>query len=216
MNELVTNLIVTTPPASEPVTLADARLHCRVEISDDDALISALITAAREYCEKEVRRAFITRSYQLRMTRFPYSVPIAYYPFYTLERMPNQLFGTIELPRPPLISVDAVKYIDANGTLQTLDPTLYQVESGGVCQGLITPAYGLLFPVTRYEMGAVQVNFTAGYSDPTQIPSSLKAAMKLCIGHWYRNREAVSEGSFAEVPMAVPALLSSLEWGFYG
>jgi uncharacterized phiE125 gp8 family phage protein len=216
MNELVQNLVITSPPAVEPVTLDEAKLHCRVEISADDALISSLVVAARQYCEKEIRRSFVTRSYQLRLNRFPYTFPVAFYPFYTLERLPNQLYGTVSLPRPPLIAVQSIIYVDVNGTPQTLNPSQYQVDAGGVSQGVITPAYGLIFPATRYQLDAVLVNYTAGYGDNTAVPDAIKAAIKLCVGHWYRNREAVSEGSFAEVPLAVPALLSAFDWGFYG
>ncbi len=35
----------------DPISLADAKLFLRVDISDDDALITSLITVAREYCE---------------------------------------------------------------------------------------------------------------------------------------------------------------------
>ena len=38
-------LELATPPASEPVTLAEAKAHLRLEIDDDDALVAGLITA---------------------------------------------------------------------------------------------------------------------------------------------------------------------------
>ena len=37
-----------TPPAAEPVTLEMARLHTRAEAVEDDALLTVLITAARQ------------------------------------------------------------------------------------------------------------------------------------------------------------------------
>lgn len=38
--------ILLTPPTSLPVTLADAKLHCRIDGADDDTLLSGLIAAA--------------------------------------------------------------------------------------------------------------------------------------------------------------------------
>lgn len=217
MNEFIQNFVLTSPPAQEPITLAQAKVQCRVDVSDttEDDFISGLITAAREYVETRVRRTYVSRSYQLRMNRFPYLFPASYYPFYTLERLPNQLWGKIELPKPPLISVDFITYVDNNGDTQTLDPSQYQVDVGGYLPGYITPAYGLTFPSTRYQMDAVIVDYTAGFSDPTTIPRGVCQAIGMCVGHWFRNREAVSEGSFTEVPMAVDALLSSQLWGSY-
>ena len=46
-----------TPPAVEPVTVAEAKAHLRVDISDDDTYIGTLITAAREWCEEYLDRS---------------------------------------------------------------------------------------------------------------------------------------------------------------
>ena len=81
MSEFVQNLATTAPPAEEPVSLALAKQHCRVEISDDDNLFSGLIAAGRDFAEKATRRAFVQRTYELRMGRFPHALPASSYPF---------------------------------------------------------------------------------------------------------------------------------------
>ena len=45
---------------AEPVTLEEARLHLRVDHTDEDALIGSLIIAARELAEHETGRVFST------------------------------------------------------------------------------------------------------------------------------------------------------------
>jgi len=51
-------------PALEPVTLDEAKLHLRVDGSGEDALITALITAARQAAEVYTRRAFVTQTWR--------------------------------------------------------------------------------------------------------------------------------------------------------
>jgi uncharacterized phiE125 gp8 family phage protein len=217
MSLFIQNWAVTSPPAVEPLSLSEAKLHCKVDITDDDDLITDLITAAREWVEKETRRAYINRSYQLRLNLFPDMFAATFYSFYSLERLPNQRAGIIELPRPPLISVDSIQYVDLTGTLQTLNPSQYIVDGGGACVGTISPAYGLVFPATRLTTNAVLINYTAGLGpDATTVPRRVKAAMKLMIGLWYRKREAAVEKPLTEMPMAVQALLSGEMWGSYG
>jgi len=65
------SLTIVTPPAEEPVTLTEAKNHLRVDLSDDDSLISALIVAAREHAEAITRRAFITQTLKLSLDAFP-------------------------------------------------------------------------------------------------------------------------------------------------
>ena len=213
----IQNLTVTSSPAVEPVSLAEAKLHLKVDYTDDDDLISTLITAAREWVEKETRRAYINRSYKLELSRFPDMFAATYYTMYSLEKLPNMRSGVIELPRPPLVSVASVQYVDPSGTLQTLSPSLYLVNSGGVCVGAISPAVGTVFPSTQVTPSAVIINFTAGMgTDSTTVPSCVKAAIKLMVGLWYRQREAASETELREAPMTVQALLSTQIWGQYG
>src|SRR3954463_8761749 len=57
--------ILLTPPAVEPVTLADAKAYLRVDNDDDDAVISALIAGARSHIEAQTRRALITQTWRL-------------------------------------------------------------------------------------------------------------------------------------------------------
>lgn len=47
---------------TEPVTLQEAKDWCKIDVSDDDALINALITAARIMCENYANLSFIKRT----------------------------------------------------------------------------------------------------------------------------------------------------------
>lgn len=57
--------ILLTPPASEPLSVADAKSYLRVEHEDDDAIIAALIASARHHVEALTRTGLITQTWRL-------------------------------------------------------------------------------------------------------------------------------------------------------
>src|SRR5690348_16556758 len=95
-------------PATEPVSLAEAKAHLRVTASDEDALISALIIAAREAAEHELGRALITQTWEKTLDLFP---------------------DAIELTNPPVQSVASVQYLDIDGVEQTLSSVSYTLDN---------------------------------------------------------------------------------------
>lgn len=76
-----------TPPAIEPITLEEAKLHLRVDGTEENSLISALITAARQKAEEYTRRAFITQTWELAL---------------------DSASGKVYLPRPPVQTIDEI------------------------------------------------------------------------------------------------------------
>ena len=182
---------VVTPPAVEPVSLVEAKLHLRVDISDDDNLITALIETAREMVEGIGRRAMITQVWNYILDEFPSS-------------------DEIVLPMPPLQSVASIKYKDTAGDESTFSSDDYIVNTDTE-PGKVVLAYGASWPSTSlYPTGAITVQFTAGFGDAsTDVPEKYRQAMLLLIGHWYENREAIATTGAVpkEIPMGVNALL---------
>lgn len=178
------------PPADEPVSVAEAKVHIRFEEDSEDALIGRLIKAAREYAERHQNRTFITRRWRLSLERFPSG-------------------RTIYLPRPPLQSVEAITYMLADGTMETLDPTLYVVDTESE-PGAVHLLPGVSWPGAPLGPGMpVRVDFKAGYGDPASGPGSVVQAMLLLVAHWFENREAVTVGVTSQpVAFAVEALLN--------
>ena len=183
--------LVTAPTAEEPLTLTAAKLHLRVSTDDEDSLITSLIVAARETFETRTGRKVSSQTWDLKLDAFP--------------------CNEIELPFPPVTSVTSVTYTDANGISQTWSSTLYTTSlPAGPQAGLacLYPIYGEIFPATRWVKNAVTVRFVCGYGTTNNpLPDAVLAGMKLLIGHWFENREAVIVGSTVEeLPMAVDAL----------
>lgn len=165
---------VVTPPGAEPITLADARTHCRVLATGsppthpDDGLLTAQIAAARDHAERWIGYGIVTQGMRATLDCFP---------------------SRIDLPGVNVI-VTAVKYTDDAGAEQTVAPATYVVDaSGGGARIVCVP--GSTWPTPRAQLGAVRVEFTAGY-DADKVPASITAALKLLVGDMYENREAVT------------------------
>ena len=189
----------TTSPATEPITLAEAKKHVEVAlaVTDHDTHLSdMLIPAARERAETYTGRAWITQTWTLTLDRFP--------------------AWTIPLPRPPLVSVTSITYVDGDGDTQTLSSSLYRVSTntGGGAPGRITPAYGEVWPTIRNLTDAVTIVYVAGYGAASSVPRAAKQAILLTVGNWFANREPVVVGvSASEVPQNAKWLLDSLRAG---
>lgn len=200
-------LNLVTAPTAEPVTLADAKLHLRVNVSDDDALITDALIAGRERVELETGRQLITATWELWMDGFPGQPSSGIdggmgYGAWGFDSLASARWldwnlwwknQFIDMPLAPLQSVASIKYIDASGVQQTWDPTQYQVDAPvgpRASRGRIKPAYGVSWPVTRDQMDSVIVQFTAGYgAAATAVPSMLRRAILLIAGDFYENRE---------------------------
>lgn len=188
-------LSLVTGPAIEPVSLADAKTHLRVEVDDENALIQTLISAARQWVETFTHRALITQTWDLKLDGF--------------------LCGSddaIELPLAPASSVTSIAYVDSNGDTQTWASANYTTDlpSGPKAQrGRIVPAYSMFYPSTRDVVNAVTVRFVAGYgSTAASVPQPIVAAIKLMVAHWYAQREPVNIGNLVTpIPMATESLL---------
>lgn len=172
-------ILRTVDPASEPLSTAEVKTHLRIEFSDDDTYLDALIKAARRYVEQFTRRSLITQTWRYSLDAWP--API----------IPAHLqTGTgVVLPYPPLQSVTSVQYTDTEGSTQTFSDYTVDTDSD---PGWILPSYGNAWPVTRNVMNAVRITYVAGYGDAsTDVPDELRHAMKLLVAMWYENREAI-------------------------
>lgn len=152
------------------VSLAEAKLHLRVDVADDDALITALITAATELAEQATGRAIMPQTWELTLDAFP---------------------AALEITRVPAISVTSLKYWDTAGVQQTLGTARYTLDNADEFgAAYVVPVYGDTWPDTREQINAVALRYVAGYADAAAVPDSIKAWIKLQVGAMYENREA--------------------------
>ncbi|WAH38615.1 head-tail connector protein [Alicyclobacillus dauci] len=209
-------LNVVEEPAQEPLTVTDAKLYLRVDDDTEDDMISAFITAAREWCEAYQNRAYITQTLELVIDHFPHHIsePFLFYdlPFLfsgerELYRHRHRHHNEIRLPMPPIQSVTSVAYTDETGAKTTVDPSTYIVDADSE-PGRIVPASGQKWPLVRLQpINGVRVQYVAGYGTADKVPKSVLQAMKMLIDHWYNNRSAVGSVG-GEVAFAVKSLLA--------
>lgn len=147
--------------SEKPVSLAEAKAQCRVDGNDEDALINRLIGMATEQAETRTGRVLVTQKLR-----------------YTLDAFP---VDSLEVPCPPLVSVEAVSYLDAAGQRVTLAGTEYDVVTDELI-GRLLPAWGKSWPSGRTAPGSVRVDFTAGYGGAGAVPESICSWILLAIG----------------------------------
>ena len=191
--------LVTAPTGSEPISLEEARLQLRNPPIDEDALIQGiLIPAALERAEGATNRQLLTATWDLRLEGFPCGAGVA--------GAAGAIVWPIVVPKPPLVSVTSITYVDTAGDTQTWASTKYQVSAPSgpkAAHGRIAPAYGETYPVTRGQMDAVTVRFVAGYGTASSaLPARLRRAMLADISGLYAHREGFIVGTIInELPM---------------
>ena len=175
-------LKVITAPTVEPVTLATAKLHARVEIDDDDDLIESYISAARQRAEHLTERALAPATFCLYLDAFP--------------------ADGIQIPRPPINAITSVQYVDGAGDLQTVDSADYALDDAQE-PAWVLPAYGYTWPTTLDVANAVRVTFTAGYTADA-CPAQIKAYILAVVAAMYAQREILAQAD--RVPKSVQFL----------
>ena len=193
-----------TGPVVEPVTLSEAKAHLRVDGNESDSEITAMISAAREWCEQYLDRTLIYTQWVMRFDRFP-----------------DESTQDIELPRPPMVTAGtatamSLTFTYENGTTATYGTGSYRVDRNAT-PGAVKTLYGQTWPPHLQDDNAISVTWWAGYGSSGQsVPAAIRHAMLMLVGFWYENRSTVLVGSISkQLEFAVESLLSSQKWGNY-
>ena len=185
-----------TAPTVEPVTLAEARSHLRLDTDGsppthpDDDLVENLIAAARQWAEIYTRRAICQTTWDLFLDRFPVE-------------------NYIEIPRPKLISITSLNYTDCDGTESALVENTDFVVDTVSHYGRVVLEYNKTWPTdTLHPKNPIKIRFVAGYASTSSpadyrenVPQGIKQAILLIVGHLYNHRENTLPGTTI---MAIP------------
>ncbi len=168
------------PPAVEPVTLAEAKAHLRLDATDEDALVLVLIRAAREYLEAATGLCLIARPLRLYLDDWP---------------------GTrvIEITRGPVQTIETVTVYDAAGLPVEVDLAGYVLDGTARPARLVLPER----PETARAVNGIEIDFTAGFGESgADVPDGLKRALLLHVAAMFELRGVLSP---ADQPGTVPA-----------
>lgn len=176
--------ILLTPPLIEPLTLYEAKAFLRVEHADDDAVITALITAARVHVEAMTRRALLAQVWRFVLDAWPRD-----------GRFPPRI--------GPLRELIAARVFDADGEAHAIDAEGFVVDAAA--NVIAAPRFALPMPGRAHA--GIALDVLCGYgADAGDVPADLRQAVRLLLAHWYDNRVATADG--ATVPAGVGALLA--------
>lgn len=179
----------TSDAAIEPVTLAQAKTHLRVDFDDDNAEIEADIEAAREIIEDAGEMALITQTWRLRLDNWP---------------------CVIELPRAPVQSVTSIKYFDTAGVEQTLVAgTDYQVALDST-PPRIAPEPDMSWPaIESGRLSPISIVFVAGFgAAASDVPRQLISAVLLQVAALYEFREDITDAKTYPLTDGVRRIIS--------
>jgi uncharacterized phiE125 gp8 family phage protein len=191
-------LALTVPPPVEPITLAEAKAFLRADVSNDDALIGSLVTAARDACERFTGRALVMQTWTLFRDDWPGEARVDA----TLtEGAQTGPFAAargkvIEIPKPPLLSIEHVKTYDDADTATIWPASNYFVDTTSEPGRLIVRA-GTALPEAARTAAGIEIRFVAGYasddsaspSDPVaNIPGGLVEGIRRLTAYLYEHR----------------------------
>jgi len=183
-------------PTTEPISLEEAMAHLRVGTPEDAAQIMGTVAAARDIVETRTGQTLCPTRYRLYLPHWPRT---RYTP----------------LPKPPLLSVEAITYLPRGSVggvvppgqprsrYQPLAKGLYGVDSLAPHQRrmLRTAPPAQMPPVREDEQKAIAIDFTAGASSAAEVPPALRRALLMLLRDLY--------DQVSEVNPAIESLLVS-------
>lgn len=188
---MATELVIA--PTAYPVDTAEIKRALCIPGSDDDAFIDGLVGAAVEFIESATKRKLMPQTWTLYLDCFP--------------------LWEIQLPFAPARQVNAIRYYDADDTLQTLSTSLYQADTKSLV-GRVVPVSGESWPDTYDRLNAVEIEAVYGHASAAAVPHRAKQAIRALVAHWYENREATIAGTIiAPIPFGLTMLIRNLWTG---
>lgn len=178
-------------PEAAPLSLAAAKEVLKVEHDQEDALIESLIEAATELLDGDKGDLGLCLEPQTwEWTRPGFATPYG---------------EPLRLPLAPVISIEAIEYLDPDGALQTLASDAYQLDPDCTPARLYRAPWAS-WPAVAGSPAAVTIRFRAGHPEGT--PAPLLNVMRMLITRWFYYRNDVSVGkSVAELPFGAERLI---------
>ncbi|MCB1549189.1 MAG: head-tail connector protein [Hyphomicrobiaceae bacterium] len=183
-------LVLTSGPLLEPVSLAEAKAHLRIDTDDEDIFLASLVTTSRLHVEVVLSAALITQTWTLVRDAWPQGRILA-------------------LPLRPLRGVTSISVRDGAGLLHPAPLSEFIVDTTAVVPRIVRKL-GTSWPAPGLPANGIEIVFTAGYGDTAaDVPAPIRQALLLLVAHWYEHRDPSEVGSeTARVPSMITELLA--------
>ncbi len=181
-------LVMTSGPALEPVTVAEAKAHLRIDHSAEDVLVSSLILTSRLHIETALGIALIAQGWTYLRDRWPAS-------------------AAVSLPLRPLIAVDEIRVHRADGPPTVVSASEYAVDAASAEPRVVRQVGS--WPAPGRATHGIAIDFTAGFgAAAADVPQPIRQALLMLTAHWYEHRSTIEIGSEATVvPLGISELL---------
>ena len=183
------SMVMTAAPAVEPVTLAQAKAHLRVDDTAEDAYISSLIVTSRLQIEAALGLALITQSWR-----------------WTIDDWPGS--SALDLPIRPVQQITSIQVVHAIGAATTVSASSYQLDGRGSPPRIVLTT--LSPPIPDQPAEGIAISMVAGFGPlATDVPEPIRHALLLLVAHWFERRQAIADEQHpAGIPVAVNSLLT--------
>jgi uncharacterized phiE125 gp8 family phage protein len=179
------SLSLLTPPAEEPLVLADAKTWLKLDQDEDDDLVRALIVSARLQVEALTGRLLVTQEWRLVLDAWPVG-------------------GIVAVPIAPLASLSAASVTGEDGTVTALDLATITVDAAS-----LPPRLKAANRPPPCGFAGVSFDIVAGYGGAADVPAAFVQAIRLLVGHWYAHRDELgTPGADPAIPRAIAALIA--------
>lgn len=204
-------LVLVAGPAAEPVSRAEAKLHLKVETTEEDSLIDALIVAARQACEAVTGLALITQTWRLFLDGFPGNEEVWWDGARDGARSANRAEALV-IPRPPLIAIVHVKVYDQNDAATVMEASDYQVDSASRPGRVLLRDHAQWPAVSLRPANGVEIEFQAGFgASANAVPAQLRQGILQHVAHLYAHRgDQLDRDGRAVETVALPLPVSAL------
>ena len=174
-------LILNAGPAVEPVSLAEAKAHLRIDGTAEDTLVGSLIVTSRLHVESALALSLVTQGWSWFFDAWPRDI-------------------AVKLPLRPVQSIAAVRLYDEAGDITTLASDTYLLDGAAAPARLVRQG-ALVWPKPGRIANGIEIAFTSGFGDvAADVPEPIRQAVRLLIAHWYEHRTPFEVGAAATPP----------------
>lgn len=188
-------------PAAEPVVLDDVKAHLRVDGTAEDALITDLISTARELVEQFLGLVLITQTWRMTLDHWPGQKRIDDEWWDGVREGSITMFQSpaVELQKSPLQSISKIDTYDVDGNATTFSSDYYFADTASR-PGRVALKSNASWPIPGRTTNGIVIEYVAGFGDAAaDVPFAIRHGMQQLIGKLYENRGDTSVNIMSEI-----------------